>query len=265
MDLQVLVATMNQKDYSLLEKMNIDSNAIVINQCGKNSYNEIEYNNKKIKWFNSSDIGLSKSRNMALKYATGDICIFADDDLEYVENYSNIIVQQFKLYPKADIITFQVEGVEKKFKNYYEKPRKLNYVTSMKVSSVEIAFRLDSIKKTEVKFDENFGSGAKYKMGEENIFLTQCIKKGLKIIYIPVKIANLHIGDSSWFNGYDKDYFISKGAQFTAMSNLFSIPFIVQFAIRKRKIFNHQTSVLYAIKYMLEGRNKYLKEIKRKK
>lgn len=106
MELQVLVATMHQNDYSLLDKMNIDSNAIVINQCGENNSDEIEHNDGKVKWFNSTDRGLSKSRNTALKHATGDICVLADDDLEYVENYRDLIIEQFKLHPQADIITF---------------------------------------------------------------------------------------------------------------------------------------------------------------
>lgn len=35
MDLQVLVSTMHQKDYSIIEKMNINSDAIIINQCDR--------------------------------------------------------------------------------------------------------------------------------------------------------------------------------------------------------------------------------------
>lgn len=259
MDLQVLVATMHQKDYSLLDKMNINSDAIVINQCDENSENEIQHDGKKVKWFNDSDRGLSKSRNMALKHATGDICVLADDDLEYVENYSDLIIEQFKLHPQADIITFQVEGIEKKFKSYYKESRKLNYFTSMKISSVEVAFRLEKVKEQDIKFDENFGAGSRYKMGEENIFLAHCIKNGLKIAYVPVKIADLHIGESSWFNGYNKGYFISKGAQFTAMSKSLSLLYILQFALRKRNLYKKEISLMNALKIMLQGRSEYLK------
>lgn len=258
MKLQVLVSTMSQRDYSLLEKMNIDSDAIVINQCHEISDNEIQYNGWKVKWINDLERGLSKSRNLALKYATGDVCVLADDDLEYVENYRDLIIEQFKLHPEADIIVFQVEGIEKKFKNYSKKPKKLNYITSMKVSSVEVAFRLEKIKKFDIKFDENFGAGAKYKMGEENIFLTYCIKNGLKVIFVPVKIADLHIGESSWFKGFNKDYFISKGAMFTAINIQFSLPLIFQFALRKHKIYKKEMNLISALKLMLIGRRQYL-------
>lgn len=258
MNLQVLIATMYQKDYSLLKKMNIHSDAIVINQCDKIYDDEIQHNGMKVKWFNDSERGLSKSRNMALKYATGDICVLADDDLVYVENYKDLIIEQFKLHPDADIITFQVEGIEKKFKNYHKKTRELNHLTSMKVSSVEIAFRLKKINELDIKYDEKFGAGSKYKMGEENIFLTHCIKKGLKILYVPVKIADLHIGESSWFNGYNKDYFISKGAQFTAMSESLSLLYILQFALRKHALYKKEISLPNALSNMLQGRSEYL-------
>ncbi len=50
MKLQVLVATMHQKDYSLLDKMNIQSEAIVINQCDENSFEDIEYKGKNVRF-----------------------------------------------------------------------------------------------------------------------------------------------------------------------------------------------------------------------
>ena len=130
----------------------------------------------------------------------------------------------------------------------------------MKVSSVEIAFKSQSIKDTGVRFNEIFGAGAKYFAGEENIFLYDCLKEGLSIQYVPIKIADLHIGESSWFKGFDKEYFIAKGAIFTAMSKSFSIPLIMQFALRKYKLYKDENTIYLVIKYMLEGRKKFLNE-----
>lgn len=260
MNFQVLVSTMHQYDYSLLRKMKIKSNAVVINQCNNCDEKKINFENYIIRWINSNERGLSKSRNNAIKMAQSTICLLADDDIVYVNNYDKIILDEFKRFPDADIIAFQVEGIETEFKNYRTSPHKINYLTSMKVSSVEIAFKLESIKKAGVQFNELFGSGAKYCMGEESIFLFQCLKKKLKIVYVPVKIADLHIGNSTWFKGYNNEYFCSKGAAFTGMSRLFSIPFIFQFAIRKYKLFKNELTRLQALKYMLEGRKQYLKE-----
>lgn len=263
MELQVLISTMNQNDFSLVEKMNIQTEAVIVNQCNHNSIEKVIYNDHHITWVNIRDSGLSRSRNLTLKHATADICILADDDLVYIDGYKDLIIEQFKLHKNADIIVFQVEGIERHYKNYYHKMRKLNYLTVMKVSSVEIAFRTEKIK-DKLKFNELFGSGAKYCMGEESIFLYDCIKHGLNILYVPIKIADLHLGNSTWFTGYNKNYFISKGAQFTAMSNIFSIPYIIQYAIRKHKIYKNQTHIFKATKYMLEGRKEYLNDDKYK-
>lgn len=253
---------MNQDNYSLINRMNLKSHAIIVNQNKKDSRKDLVRNSYRIKWINSNKLGLSKSRNLAIKNSSKDICLLADDDLEYLDNYRETILDQFKLYPEADIITFQVEGINGKFKDYYRKTRELNYLSSMKVSSVEIAFRRKSIQENNIQFNELFGAGARYYAGEESIFLADCLRKGLKIRYVPIKIADLYLGESSWFKGYRKDYFISKGAIFTAMSKLFSLAYILQFALRKYSLYSREMTLVKAVSYMLEGRRKYLNEIK---
>lgn len=262
MKLEVLVSTMNQNNYEIIDNMNINTDAIIINQCGKDGINIIKRDNFKVKFINSKEKGLSKSRNKAIHNSTSDICILADDDLVYQDNLVEIINTYFKANPDVDIITFQVEGINKKFKQYSDKEKKLNYISALKISSVEIAFKTNSIKKNNIKFREEFGSGSKYIMGEENIFLYDCLKSGLKIKYIPIKIADLYIGDSTWFKGYSKKYFISRGAGYGAMSKKFSILLIMQFAIRHYKKYSSETSLFKSIKYMFEGRKEYLNSIK---
>lgn len=258
MKLQVLVSTMNQNDYSLVSKMNINSEAIIINQCGYKLEEETYHSGCRIKWINTDKIGLSSSRNDAINSSDGDICVLADDDLIYTSDYKDVIIDEFDNNLEADILVFQVEGIEEPYKTYYKGQRRINFINSMKVSSVEIAFRLDSIKKAGIHFDELFGAGSRYFMGEENIFLNDCLKKKLKIVYIPKKIAYLHLGDSSWFKGYDNNYFISKGAAFTRMSNSLSVLLIIQFAIRKYKIYKAESSLKNAVKNMLIGRKRFL-------
>lgn len=262
MKLQALVSTMNQND-KLIEKMHINTNAVIINQCNIDQNKEISIYDLKIKWIDSIKRGLSLSRNMALKNAESEICHFADDDLVFIPGYEELILNQFKKYPNADIIAFQVEGIERKFKDYHPSPREISFLTSMKISSVEIAFRLDKVKKSDIIFNELFGAGSKYIMGEENIFLIECLKRGLKIMYVPVKIADLHMGESTWFKGFTKEYFVSKGAQFTAMSKRYSLLLIAQFAIRKAKLFNKEVTLFQAIRYMLEGKQQFLFENKK--
>lgn len=257
---------MKQKDRSLISKMNIENSAIIVNQTDKDSSEIINYeNNSCILWIDSLSKGLSVSRNLALKNSNADICHLADDDLIYMKNYKEVILKAFDRYKDADIIAFIVDGRNGKFKSYSDRAAKLNYVTSMKVSSVQIAFRRKSLVDNGISFREEFGSGAYFYAGEENILLYDCLKAGLRIYFVPEKIAEIYLGGSSWFEGFNKHYFITKGAAFTAMSRFFSDLLILQFAIRKIKLYKNDTSILNAIRYMYRGKKEFLLKYSSKK
>lgn len=260
MNLEVLLSTMNQnKVEDLLNKMKITGFCTVINQCDeKNKKNEI--NDKKKQIIYSNEFGLSKSRNLAIKNARCDICLLSDDDLIYVDGYEKIIIDAFKKNKDYDIITFKVEGIDKEFKKYGVSEKKINYINSLKVASVEVAFKLSSIKDNNIKFNELMGAGAKYSMGEENIFLYDSLRKKLKIKHIPIKIADLYVGNSTWFNGFNRKYFFDKGAAFTAMNRKYSIFLIIQFLIRRRNLFKKDISIKVAFKEMIKGRKSYINE-----
>ncbi len=261
MTLQLLISTMNQIDHSLLKKMKISSDAVVINQCNKEKIESIKYNNHTILWIDTTERGLSKSRNMAIRNATADICMLADDDMEYRSNYVNIVLTAFSKF-NVDIIGFQVCGIEKKFKDYSTKAKRIKYLNSMKMASVELAFKRTSFVEKNIQFDEVIGAGTEFMMGEENALLFQCLRKKLKIFYIPKEIADLHIGDSTWFTKRNEKYFIGKGASFAAMKTPFTILLICQWAIRKRSLYKENISTIKAIKLMKAGKMKYLKKSK---
>ena len=50
--------------------------------------------------------GLAVNRNNALRHATGDILLLADDDSSYKPEYFDIILRTFRRYVHADIICF---------------------------------------------------------------------------------------------------------------------------------------------------------------
>lgn len=258
MRVEVLVSTMNQTDHSLIEKMRISTDAVVVNQCQEDSVVEYDYNGNRIKWINSTTRGLSVSRNICLREASGDICLLADDDLEYVNNYEQLVQNTFETHQNADIIRFRIEGIEEKFKTYPESEQKIGFLKSLKTSSVEIAFKKESLKG--IRFDELIGAGTKYCMGEENALLAHCIKRKLKLIYVPITLSRLHIGESSWKNISEEKYLISRGAAFEAMDTSFTQLLILQFAFRKHKMFT--LSIIEQVKLMEKGRSDYLNDRK---
>lgn len=258
--IEVLLSCMHQHDESLVYNSNIATNVLVINQADTQQILEKRSGNNNIRMINTLERGLSNSRNMALKNCNARIAVLCDDDVVYTPSYTNIIESAFLRHPEADIIAFQVEGIERSFKTYYPTERRLNFLTAMKVSSVEIALKVKSVLNAGVYFDPSFGAGAQFNSSEECIFLSDCLRKHLKIWYVPQKIADLHIQDSTWFTGYNEHFFICKGAAFTRMSFLLSLPLIVQYVLRKHYLFKGEISRIAALKAMLAGRRQFLKE-----
>lgn len=258
LSIQILLSTMYQEDYSILDRINLCMDAVVVNQCDKSSVKKFTYDDWTVLWIDTTERGLSKSRNMALKNSTADICVLADDDEIFLPDSRSNIEYVFLHNSNISIARFKIEGIEECFKTYPEKQQKVGYLKSMKISSVEIAFKREDMLKNMLCFDELIGAGTEFRMGEENAFLFHCLAKHLKILYVPIKIADLHIGESTWFDGYTEKYFIGRGAAFTAMNKAWSVLLILQFSIRRYSIYRGDMGFFDSIRYMLEGRKKYL-------
>lgn len=256
MTVEVLISTMHQGDYSLLDKINLQSDAVVVNQCDKNGEYLFKHNGFNVRWINSTERGLSRSRNTALRYASGDICLIADDDMIYRDGYVNTVLQAFSK-GDAEIIGFKINGIEREFKKYPPSESKVSYMRSMKMASVELAFTRNAFVKNKILFDEAIGAGTEFLMGEENALLFECLRKGLRIKYQPHIIADLHIGTSSWFACRDEKYFVGKGASFAAMKTPFTSLLILQFALRKRRLYANEATFKFAFSNMLKGKKLY--------
>ena len=259
MTLQMLVSTMYQSDYSILKRMNIQTDAIVVNQCDKNETNEFNYSGYKIKWISTTDRGLSKSRNLAIKNATSDIIIFADDDFVYLEDYAESIKKAYTKY-NADIIVFNAKGnADQNFKFFSE--GKLSKRSSLSVNSIRITAKRQSLLLHTLAFDEKFGTGAQINHGEDTIFMSDCCRNKLNIFSVQDYLCYAMSAQrsSSWFNGFTKEYFYNHGMVYRRMSKL-ALFYVLYFAIRKYKLYKKDCSFIKAIRYMLLGIKNFNKE-----
>lgn len=262
MKIEVLVSTMDLENHEeLLNKMNIKE-SVVINQTQSKTLKDITEGENRL--YSYQEKGLSKSRNRAIENSEADICIIADDDLKYENNYKNTVEEGYQKYPDADIIAFYVDNFDEKRKRPIRKEGKINLLKSMQIQSVQVTFKRKSIRDKNIKFNERFGAGAELYMGEENIFLAQCLKKGLKIYYIPKTIATIQDNSSTWFKGHNEYNFNVKGAVYYEISKILYPILILQFALRKRWLYANEVKTSKAIKYMFEGVKKYKKSIKKK-
>lgn len=260
MKLEVLLSTMNQNDLSIIQKMNIKGNAIIINQCNRIEYEELVEKSQIVKMYSFHEKGVGLSRNNALMRASGDICLFADDDVVYNDEYEEIILDAFKNHPDADVLIFNMNSLDCGGPAEIRKRSRVGYFNFMRYGTVNIALRRESIHKANIYFSLLFGGGAKYSAGEDSLFLYECIKKGLKIYTAPSYIGTVSNEVSTWFKGYNRKYFYDKGVFFANLSKVLS-PFLIwQFVIRKHKIFKDEMGSLKALKYMFEGRKEFLHE-----
>lgn len=254
-NLQIIVSTQNldKKQIELLKnKMNVSSDYLIINQTNRifKAENVICKN----------EIGLSKSRNCGIKNAKGEIILFADDDIIYDKDYKNIIYKAYDKNPKADIICFYVKSLNNNRKNKKMKSGKIGYLKSMRIVTPEISCKRSVLVKNNLFFDENYGAGTLLNRGEEQIFLYEALKKNLKVVFINKKIGIAQQEKSTWFNKYDKDFFIIQGKIFKKLSNKFYILLILQYAIRKINLYKKDCSFSNAIKYMVKGaQNNFIK------
>ncbi len=258
----VLLSAMNLVDSSIIDTLRITGDAVIINQSDHREDVTHMENGRQIRMITVPERGLSRSRNLALKAAgeNGDeICIFCDNDVQYVSGYEKIITDAFNRNPDMDLMVFFIKRPER-LHPVFDKERKMGWLSTMKIFSPEVAFRMSSLKRAGISMDESFGAGAKYAMGEENIFLWDALRAGLKITYVPVKIAELIPNESTWFKGYTKEFFRNRGAGYYRMSHFVWLLLCMQFAVRKRSLFKGQVTVAKALKWMIRGKKEYAEE-----
>lgn len=220
MKIQVLVAAIDQKDHSLLEQLNIQSDVIVGNQSDFNSVEDFDYKGFKAKYLNFKERGVGLNRNNSLMRATGDICLFADDDMRYVDKYPTIVEKAFSDNPKADVIVFNIK--EKNTSNVNSKNKRIRNFEYLRYATPRIAIKLKSIKAKGIYFNECFGGGTEYSFGEDNLFLASCLKNNLKIYSSTEYIAEfLYTRESTWFKGCNDKYLKDKGVLYKTISPRF--------------------------------------------
>lgn len=240
-----------------LSDRNIFHDILIINQTDNN--NCFVDSDSNVKMLNTCTIGTSISRNLALENATGDICIFADDDIKYVPDYERILLDSFLEYPDADIITFQIKTPDGSlFKNNYMTSRRWhNQRTVLKCASIEIAFRRESVLNADLKLDLEFGLGSRYRIHDDVIFLSDALKKGLKILYLPIPIV-IHPKESSG-TMYNDFLITSKGAAFGRMYGEY-IGYLIDvvYSMKKYHEYSKNYSFISFLNLMIKGTQEFI-------
>ena len=134
--------------------------------------------------------GLSNNRNQAMSHAKADVLLYADDDTRLCPDCFDRIEAAFIRHPETAVALFRVSTyIGRWLKDYPECECPIHYPFPYNVSTIEMAFRRESVQ-GKIRFDERFGLGTKFlTSGEENIWIYDAFRHGLEMHYFPVKIA----------------------------------------------------------------------------
>lgn len=248
---EILLSCMFLSDSEeMIKRSHITSDTVIINQCDEENYKEENICNALIRTFSVTDRGLTKSRNLAISKSQADICIICDDDEIFNEGYEKAVSSAYDALPDADIIIFDMVDRPLKWGNSI---KRLGYIDLMSVSSWQITFRREKLLASGVLFDEKMGAGSGNGAEEEFRFLTQCRKAKLRIYHYPFRLASVAQTQSTWFKGFDEEFFVNRGNTTRYIMGLpLSVLYAAYYALAKRKQLSGM-SMFRAFSYTVKG------------
>lgn len=259
MTFNLLISCMHQKDHGIIERSNVQSDVVVVNQCDQDSIEEFDFTNKKGRtchamFINTTERGLSKSRNMALRNAWGDICLICDDDEVLDDDCEVRILNAYLENPSAGLIAFALIRKDNG-KKYPQEKGKLGFRQILKTSSLQITFSREQILKHGILFDEKMGSGTGNGGGEENMFMFTIKKNKIAMFYYPDIIATINPSPSQWFKGYTNRYFENLGwTDRRLFGPALGLVYLVYWPIFRRRVYSKDgISVYQALKSSMKG------------
>lgn len=266
-DIEILIATMNRSNLDFLQPIfgftdYLQFKILIVNQTTEK--NILKSDSKQIKVINMFEFGLSKSRNVALDNANSQLIIFTDDDVVFQQDFETKLLQVFNLHTLHDGFRFQFlngkGNLAKKYPHHFEE--KLSQFEILNTSSVELVFKSESIKHVSLKFDENFGLGSNFSMGEEAVFVSDAIKLGLNIGFVPtilVAHSQLSTGHKTIIS---KQYFIHSAVFYRIYGKmyLFWIALKLFFDLKQRKV--RFREIFKMFKQAIKGKQAYVNHTK---
>lgn len=261
MTLTLLIACMHEKDTSIIQRSNVQTDVVVVNQCDRDSVEEFDFVNKKgktchAKFICTTERGLSRSRNMAIRNAWGDVCLICDDDELFPDDYKDIILKAYEEEPQADVIAFALDRKDHP-KVFSKQKSKLDFKGIGQTSSLQVTFKRQSVLAKGISFDVKMGSGTGNGGGEENMFLHTCRRAGLKMFYHPGVIAIIQeTGKSKWFKGFNDQYFRNLGWVTRRIHGVFvGTAYLIMWILTHRKLYAKDNTTFKAIKNLYIGFN----------
>ena len=253
MELQLLISAVNADPVALIRKMNIRSDAVLVNQCGKVSYEELSAEGYTVRVFSFDERGVGLSRNNALMRADRDICLFSDEDIVYTDDCREKVLDAFEKHPDADMILFNVDVCEARRTYHIDSEHRVRRHNCGRYPAYSMALRTKVMHDKNVHFSLLFGGGAKYSNGEDSLFILDCLRAGMKIVAVPVTIGAEEERESTWFSGYHEKFFFDRGVLYEHLYGKMAKILSLRFLLAHRKMMCREIPVSKAYRLMCDG------------
>lgn len=238
MDLQVLVVTMNQQDFSLVDRMNIKTNVIFANQTNENCFDEKEYEFGTAQMISTKTRGVGINRNIALLASEAEILLFSDDDMCYYDGTLESVKEAFSKNPTADVIIFSLDITKNGeiIRRKHHKTGRAYLWNSLKYGTVVVAVKRKALLRANIKFSEIFGGGCPFSCGEDSLFIKECFNNRLKVYKHSYVLGSCSKDSSSWFTGFGDKYLYDKGVLLSFLFPKIKYLVAVYFGYRFKKM-----------------------------
>ena len=253
MKIQLLVSAVDQDAAALVRQMHIQTDAVVVNQCDRYGYEEIEDHGHKVQVFSMPERGVGLSRNTALLHASGDVCVFSDEDIVLSEDYGAQIQGAYEELPDADMILVNVQVAPARRTYWNEDIHRINRRNYGRYPAYSITAKRDALLRANVHYSLLFGGGAKYSNGEDSLFLKDCLKAGLKIYSHTICIGEEKERESTWFSGYHEKFFRDRGVLYHYLYGKLALPLAFRFLWVHRDEMCREVPLRQAYSWMKAG------------
>lgn len=138
--------------------------------------------------------GLSHSRNAAISLCATPYLVFADDDHDL--NLDAIHRLAGRLEQRPDLCFIAGVRSDRRDRPRLQRKHTLTRWNCGRLSAPEIMVRPLDVERLGVEFDESFGMGSDFEIGEDYIFICDLLRLGARGIGLPIEVG-AHRGISS--------------------------------------------------------------------
>lgn len=185
-------------------------------------------------------IGSSANRNNAMEHATGDIFLFADDDVTLIPDGIDRLIDFYESCPQADFVTFRSKTLENRI--YPDKVTRLGipFPQYYYPNGIEISLR----KKTagNLRFCPELGISVYYAGGEDSAFVITAIKRNLNCFFLPETLCS-HLHDSTGTRKNPSSGVLMSSGMIIRF--MYPVSFLLRVPVKAYRCWKHQSSPLF--------------------